>query len=219
MRVAVLDVDGTLIDSNYHHAIAWFRALQRFDCTLPLFELHRHMGMGGDQLVAEVAGEEFEQEHGDAVRDAEKELYGALIVEVRPLEGARELIDALLEHDMAVVLASSAKEEEVEHYLDLLGSPDVPYTSSADVERTKPAPDLVHSALHKLGGDAEAALMIGDSTWDCIAAEKAGVPTLGVLTGGFSREELIDAGAREVFTRLPDLIESFDNSHILDAMA
>jgi phosphoglycolate phosphatase len=219
LRVAVLDVDGTLIDSNYHHAIAWYRALRRFGCTQPLFELHRYMGMGGDQLVGEIAGEEFEREHGEDVRAAEKELYGELIAEVQPLEGARALIDALLERDFEVVLASSAKEEEVEHYIELLGSPDLPYTSSADVERTKPAPDLVHSALQKLGGDAEAAVMIGDSTWDCIAAGKAGVPTLGVLTGGFSREDLLDAGAREVFTRLPDLIEALGESQIIDALA
>ena len=206
----IIDVDGTLVDSNYHHAIAWFRALRRFGATVPVWQIHRHMGMGGDQLVAAVAGEDFEREHGDDARAAEKELYAELIDEIVPLPAARDLVAAIGERGNRVVLASSAKESEVEHYLDLLDARDLTdaWTHSGDVEQTKPAPDLVHSALEKIGGGP--AVMIGDSTWDCRAAAKAGVPSVGVLTGGFSPEELREAGAADVFESLEDLIAGLD---------
>src|SRR3954451_4927873 len=112
--IAILDIDGTLVDSNYFHAIAWYRAFRRLGETLPLVDLHRHIGMGGDQLVAAVAGEDFEREHGDEVREAETEEYGKLIDEVALLEGARELVETLRERGDTVVLASSAKAQEVE---------------------------------------------------------------------------------------------------------
>jgi len=118
--VALLDVDGTLVDTNYHHAIAWYRALRQHDAVIPVWRIHRHIGMGGDQLIAAVAGEDVEAEHGDDVRDAEKALYMAMIEEVEPLEGARELIAEAAERADQVMLASSAKAAEVEHYVDLL---------------------------------------------------------------------------------------------------
>jgi len=207
--IVLLDVDGTLIDTNYHHAIAWFRAFRRFEVTLELVDLHRRMGMGGDQLVGDVAGEEFDRERGDDVRAAEKEEYGALIDEVCPLGQARELIDDLRERGCTVVLASSAKQEEVEHYLELLGVDDLPYTTSSDVEQTKPKPDLVLAALEKAGGDGDA-VMIGDSTYDCEASQRACVPCFGVLTGGFSREELAESGAGDAWTKLEDLRRDLD---------
>ena len=207
--IVLLDVDGTLIDTNYHHALAWYRAFRRFEVTLELVDLHRRMGMGGDQLVGDVAGEDFDRDHGDDVRAAEKEEYGALIDEVRPLSQARELIDDLRERGCTVVLASSAKEEEVEHYLGLLEVDGLPYTTSSDVEQTKPKPDLVLAALEKAGEDGDA-VMIGDSTYDCEASERAGVPCFGVLTGGFSREELAEAGAVDSWTKLADLRRDLD---------
>ena len=202
---AILDVDGTLVDTNYHHAVAWYRAFRRHGVVLPLWRIHRHIGMGGDQLVGGLAGERFEAERGDDVRSAEKTLYMELIVEVEPLEGARELIETLVRSDHAVVLASSAKPDEVEHYLGLLDARELVdgWTTSADVERTKPAPDLVRTAIEKAGGGP--AVMLGDSTWDCKAARGAGVPTVGVLTGGFSEQELLDAGAACVFGSLTEL--------------
>ena len=205
--IAILDIDGTLVDSNYFHAIAWYRAFRRLGATLPLVDLHRHIGMGGDQLVTAVAGEDFEREHGDEVRDAETEEYQQLIDEVALLEGAKELIAALRERGDTVVLASSAKEQEVEHYLGMLEVDDLPYTSSNDVETTKPAPDLVEAALAKAGGGDEDAFMLGDSVYDCEAAGRAGVRCYGLLTGGFSEEELREAGATDVHRQLPDVIE------------
>ncbi len=209
-RIAILDVDGTLVDTNYQHAIAWFRAFRRFDVTEQLWRIHRHIGMGGDQLVAAVAGDDVEERHGDDIREAESELYRELIGEVRTMEGSRELILDLRERDNAVVLASSAKDWEIEHYIDLLDAREIveAWTASADVEQTKPKPDLVHAALDKVDGRPDDALMVGDTVWDVEAAARAGVETLAVRTGGFSEQELRDAGARDVYTSVEELRQS-----------
>jgi HAD superfamily hydrolase (TIGR01509 family) len=203
---AILDVDGTLVDTNYQHAIAWFRALRSQGYTVQLWEIHRHIGMGGDQIVASLIGEEGESRAGDEIREAEGEAYAEMIGEVQPMDGARDLLAELAEDGAAVILASSAKAGEVEHYLDLLDARDLVrgWTTSADVERTKPHPDLVHAALDKAGADAPA-VMVGDSTWDVKAAEAAGIPTLAVLTGGFSEAELREAGAAEVVKSIGEL--------------
>jgi HAD superfamily hydrolase (TIGR01509 family) len=209
-QIAILDVDGTLVDTNYHHAIAWFRAFRRHGVTVQVWIVHRHIGMGGDQLVAAVAGDDVEERLGDEIREAEGELYRELIDEVQPMEGARKLIEDLKAREDVVVLASSAKEWEVEHYLELLDAKEIvdDWTTSADVEQTKPEPDLVHAALDKVGGEPDDALLIGDTVWDVEAAHRAGVETLAVRTGGFSEQELRDAGAREVFTSVEELRQS-----------
>jgi len=204
--IAILDVDGTLVDTNYHHAIAWFRAFLRHDVVVPVWRVHRHIGMGGDQLVAAVAGDEVEERHGDDIRDSESELYRELIGEVRTMEGSRELIEDLRERGHTVVLASSAKDWEVEHYIELLDAKEIveAWTTSADVEQTKPEPDLIKAALEKADTDGDA-LLIGDTVWDVEAAARAGVETLAVLTGGFSEQELRDAGARDVYESVEEL--------------
>ena len=209
-RVAILDVDGTLVDTNYHHAIAWFRAFRRHFLTLQVWRIHRHIGMGGDQLVAALAGDDVEERIGDSIRDAESELYRELIGEVQAMEGSRQLIEDMKDAGNAVVLASSAKEWEVQHYLELLEAAELvdAWTTSDDVERTKPEPDLVHAALEKVGGRPENATLIGDTVWDVEAAHRAGVEALAVLTGGFSEQELSEAGAREVFTSVEELRRS-----------
>ena len=203
---AILDIDGTLVDTNYHHAIAWHRALRGHGHPIALWRIHRHIGMGGDQIVAALAGDQVEESEGDAIRAAEGEAYAELIGEVEPMEGARGLIEDLRDDGHRVVLASSAKAEEVDHYLNLLDARDLvdAWTTSADVERTKPEPDLVHAALEKAGGEGPA-VMIGDSVWDVKAASAAGVPTLAVLTGGFSAAELREAGAAEVVESIREL--------------
>jgi HAD superfamily hydrolase (TIGR01549 family) len=204
-KAAILDIDGTLDDTNYHHAVAWYRAFSQLEVSVPLWRIHRHIGMGGDQLVAALAGDDVEEEKGDDIRDAEKVLYMELIDEVRLLPGARELITDLKDRDITVVLASSAKEDEVDHYLEMLDARDAieDWTTSADVEATKPEPDLVKAALEKAGtGDA---VMVGDTTWDIKAAKRAEIPTLAVLTGGFGEDELREAGAAEVFESVESL--------------
>jgi HAD superfamily hydrolase (TIGR01509 family) len=209
---AILDIDGTLVDTNYHHAIAWYRAFRQHDELLPIWRIHRHIGMGGDHLVKALCGEEVDEEKGEDIRAAEKALYMALIVEVEPLHGARDLIVDLKNRGHTVVLASSAKQKEVDHYLDLLDARDLvdDWTSSADVKSTKPDPDLVQAALEKAGGGE--AVMVGDSTWDCEAAKRAGIETVAVLTGGFSEAELKDAGAVAVYQSIDELRQSIDQS-------
>ena len=210
----VLDVDGTLLDSNYHHTVAWARAFRSAGVDVPLWRIHRHIGMGGDQLVAALTDDRTEEEKGDEIRAAEKPLYMASIEEVEPMEGARELIERLKDSGMTVVLASSAKKDEVEHYLDLLDARDLAddWTMSDDVEETKPAPELVHAALDKAGVEPSEAAMLGEPPWDCKAAKKAGVPTVALMTGGFSEQELTEGGAVAVFESIPALLERIDET-------
>jgi HAD superfamily hydrolase (TIGR01509 family) len=209
---AILDIDGTLVDTNFQHAIAWYRAFRQHEEILPIWRIHRHIGMGGDHLVEALCGEEVEEAKGEDIRSAEKALYLALIEEVEPLHGARNLIVDLKERGHAVVLASSAKDDEVDHYLELLDARELAdgWTSSADVEATKPEPDLVKAAIEKAGGGD--AVMVGDSTWDCEAAGRAGIETVAVLTGGFSEAELRDAGAVAVYRSIDELRESIDET-------
>jgi len=209
---AILDVDGTLVDTNYHHTIAWYRAFRQNGVVLPIWRIHRHIGMGGDQLVKALGGEQLENEKGDDIRAAESVLYGELMSEVEPLEGARELIERLKDAGKTVIMASSAKEDEVDHYLDLLDARELAddWTTSADVEATKPEPDLVHAALEKAGGGD--GVMIGDSTWDIEAARRAGIETLAVMTGGFSVAELREAGAAAVYESVDELRRALDET-------
>jgi len=203
---AILDVDGTLVDTNYHHALAWHRALHAHGHSVQMWKVHRHIGMGGDQILDTLIGEEAAAADGAAIAEAEGEAYKELIGEVEPLEGARGLIEKLKDDGATVILASSAKEDEVDHYLDLLDARDLVdgWTTSADVEATKPEPDLVNAALEKAGNDNHS-VMVGDSVWDVEAAKRAGIPTLAVLTGGFSEEELREAGAAQVVEAINDL--------------
>ena len=205
IEAVVFDVDGTLVDSNYEHTLAWARAFREAEVPIASWRLHRHMGMGGDQLVEAVAGPDVARRLGDRLRDLERERFRELIDEVRPFPGVTDLLAACRGAGLRVILASSAKDEELEHYLDLVDGHTHAndWTSSVDVERTKPAPDLIEVALEKAG--TRSAVMVGDSVWDVVAAARAGIPTLGLLTGGVAACELQDAGAAAVFESLAEL--------------
>ena len=207
---AIVDVDGTLVDTNYHHALAWWRAFREHGASPPLWRIHRHIGMGGDKLVAAVAGQDFEDANGDAVREAEGERYRELIDEVEPIEGAREFLETLSARGNPIVLASSAKESEVEHYIDLLDARELAdaWTTSADVQSTKPDADLIASALRKV--ETLSAVMVGDTIWDVEAAARAELKTVAVLTGGFSEAELRAAGAVDVFESVAALRDGLE---------
>ena len=207
---AVLDVDGTLVDSNYQHVVAWHRAFRRHDVVRPLWHIHRHMGMGGDQLVPAVAGEDVDRKVGQAIRDAWKEEFDRLIDEVAVVPGAVELLEAVDRSGADLLLASSGKPDHVEHFLGLLGARDLAtvWTSSEDVENTKPDPDLIAAAVEKAGGGP--AVTFGDSTWDALSAGRLGLPAVLVRTGGFGTDELRAAGAAEVYESLTDVTADLD---------
>lgn len=209
VEAVILDVDGTLVDSNYQHAIAWDRALASHGAFVELWRVHRHIGMGGEKIVAELAGDDVERRSGDEVRASESEFYASLMDEIRVIEGARELISELGRRGVEVVLASSAPEREVERYVEMLDAGDsARWTSSDDVDRSKPDPDLVEAALGQAG--TRNAVMVGDTVWDLEAAERAGIPAIGVLTGGFSRSELSEAGAIEVYESVMGFADDLD---------
>lgn len=214
MAVAILDIDGTLVDTNYHHAIAWYRSFRDNGIVLPIWRIHRHIGMGGDQLVGALTDERTEDEKGDAIRDTEKEIYMKLIDEVEPMKDSRELLQECKRRGHSLILASSAKEDEVDHYLGLLDARELAdaWTTSADVESTKPQPDLVNAALERAGEGAGEGVMVGDTPWDVKAASSAGVETLVVRTGGFGEDELRDAGAAAVFESVAELCERLDET-------
>ena len=177
-----------------------------------MWRIHRHIGMGGDHMVEALLSEEVEERHGDDIRAAEKALYLQLIGEVEPLPGARELLIELKRRGHTIVLVSSAKESELLHYVELLDARGLAdgWTSAADVEQTKPDPDLVHAGLERAG--QKQAVLVGDSPWDCIAARRARVPTIAVRTGGFGEDELREAGAACVFESLDDLLAGLDGT-------
>ena len=188
LPAAILDIDGTLVDTNYHHAIAWYRAFRRTGSWLPLWRIHRHIGMGGDQLVAALDRRGVRAEHGDDVRDAEKQAYMALIGEVAPLEGAREL---LLETSRSAATRSCSPRRRSRTRSSTTSTCSTRATLVARLDHVRrrredeAQPDLVNAAIEKAGGGD--AVMIGDSTWDCEAAKRAKVATIGVLTGRLRR--------------------------------
>jgi HAD superfamily hydrolase (TIGR01549 family) len=209
---AIFDVDGTLVDTNYHHALAWSRAFDRYGITRPLWRIHRAIGMGGDMLVPAIGGREAEEEHGDALRDAWVEEFDELVGEVKAFDGAHELLEEVKRRGFRLVLASSGKAKHVEAFLDLVDGRSLAdaWTTSDDAERTKPEPDLVVTALAKVEGAS--GVMVGDSTWDVIAAGKVAVPTIAVRTGGFSVAELQEAGAAQVFQSLVEFRAGLDGT-------
>jgi HAD superfamily hydrolase (TIGR01549 family) len=180
--------------------------------VLPIWRLHRHVGMGGDKFVAALAGDEVEERLGDAIRDAWEECFDELIDEVEPLEGAHALLVDLKERGHEVVLASSSVAKHVDHFLDLLEAREVAdaWTTKDDVEASKPDPDLVEAALEKAG--TRDAVMLGDTPWDVEAAARAGLETVTLITGGFSEQELRDAGAAAVFESTEELRRRLDET-------
>ena len=201
----VFDVDGTLVDTNYHHALAWFRAFRGCDITVPVWRIHRAIGLGGDRLVAEVAGDRVEAERGDAIRAAWKQAFEPMLDEIVPFDGARAVLNDCRRLGFRLVLASSGDPKHVRHYLDLLDADEFAErcVSAEDVSSTKPDPELLAVALDGL--DDGRAVLIGDSVWDCAAAARMELPCVALRTGGFGVDELRSAGAACVFDSLAEL--------------
>jgi HAD superfamily hydrolase (TIGR01549 family) len=206
----VLDIDGTLLDSNFHHAVAWLRAFAAHGHDAPGWRVRRAIGMGGDRLVAAVAGDAAEEGDGDAIRARWEQEYDAMLGEPRLFAGAPELLGALRERGFRVVLASSAIPRHAQRALDLLDAERLAdaWTTSEDAEESKPAPDLLEAAVAAV--DGRAAVLVGDSVWDVEAATRAGMPAIGVLTGGTSEAELAAAGAARVVVDVAALLDRLD---------
>jgi len=207
----VLDVDGTLVDSNYHHTIAWARGFAAEGYDVPLWRIHRSIGMGGDRLVARLIGEAAAQQAGDRVHAIWEREFDRLLPEVRPLPYARDLLEQLHDRPVTLVLASSGKPQHTERFVEMLGAADlIDEVSTAGDAATKPAPDLIEKAIADAGG--RAALVLGDSVWDAQAAVRAGALMVGLLTGGSGRDELLGAGASRVHETIAELLESLDDA-------
>lgn len=215
-RPAVLfDIDGTLVDSNYLHVHAWYRAFHDVGLAVDAWRIHRSIGMDGSTLLATLA-----DDADDDTRSRAKELHSRYYKEtaglLRPLPGARDLLDRVKALGLQVILATSAPEDELEILRKVLDRDDIidAMTSSKDVDTAKPQPDIIEVALDRAGVDAGHAVFVGDAVWDVEACERAGVPTIAVLSGGLSRGELENAGAKAIFEDARDLCEHLDGTPI-----
>lgn len=206
----VLDVDGTLVDSNYHHVRAWADAFVSVGRTIPEWRIHRAIGMGGDRLVTEVAGEPTERAVGEEVRTQHDALFDAVMNHLAVLPGADGLISALKQRGYLVVAASSATEEQTRTALEKLS--DVRHLdgwiSGNTVEETKPSADMLTRALEEVRGHA--GIMVGDSIWDMVSAKRLGWFAVGLRTGGFATDELQEAGADLVLDDAAALVANIE---------
>jgi HAD superfamily hydrolase (TIGR01509 family) len=207
----LLDIDGTLVDSNYLHVHAWTRAFAEVGHPVDAWRVHRAIGMGASLLLAALLGEDADRIGPEAKR-RHTEHYADLADLQRPFPGARELVRAVADRGARAVLATSAGPDELERLLAVLDVEDVltGITSDKDVEEAKPDPDLVLTALEVAQVASDRAVLVGDTVWDVQAAQRAGVRCVGVLSGGVSEAELRDAGAvavhRDVAALLDDLV-------------
>lgn len=208
--VVVLDLDGTLVDSVYQHVVAWQAAFHDVGVHTGAMRLHEAIGMGADRLVTHVAGEAAETGVGDDVRKLHDAYFRATLRSVHPLDGAADLVEALAERGHLPVLASSSEADLVEEMVDLL---DVrrhlaAMVTGSDEVASKPAPDTVQLAVERAGGGE--AVVVGDAVWDVLSAEAAGLPSIGLRSGGTSAERLRAAGASWVHDDPRDLASRLD---------
>jgi HAD superfamily hydrolase (TIGR01509 family) len=207
-KVVVLDVDGTLMDTNYLHTEAWARAFEEVGHRVPRARLHKQIGKGSNLLIGEFVEDE---ETGEKIDELHSELYAELQEYGHPLPGAKELISTLRERGYEVWFVTSAKDEELEHHMEELEAEGriSGVVNSSAVENPKPAPDIFELALQRAGASPDETVAVGDAVWDVEAADAAGIRTVAVLTGGaFSRQELEAAGAVAVFEDCAALLDS-----------
>ncbi len=209
-------MDGTLVDTNYLHAVTWWQAFAQGGHYVPMANIHRAIGMGSDQMLDHLLPDDRDRNADDGLRASHDALYATYWSRLQPLPGAIELLRACKARGLTVVLASSAGEAESGVLRGVLDAEDAidDATFSGDVEATKPAPDLVEVALVKADAAAGQAVFVGDTVWDVQASKKAGVPCIGLLSGGFSRQELVDAGAAQVYADPEELLAALPGSLI-----
>ena len=211
----LFDVDGTLVDSNYLHVYAWQRAFDAENMHVPAWRIHRSIGMDGERLVRSLTNDAPEDVR-ERLSDRHSQFYREAMPLLTPLPGARALLRRVADLGLQVVLASSAPEDELEKLLKTLDSDDVisETTSSKDVDTAKPEPGIVQVALDRAGVTADRAVFVGDAVWDAHAAAGAGLPCIGVLSGGVAEAELQAAGASPVFADPQDLLDHLESTRI-----
>lgn len=202
----LFDVDGTLVDSSYVHTLCWWQAFRQHDTDVPMALLHRAIGMGADKLVAQVSPASVEQ--ADELAASHDALYAAYWPGLRPLPGAREVLQHCHDAGLITVLASSAAEREMQALLAVLDAEaSIDHVTHADdAEASKPAPDIVSVALDKAGLAADEAIFVGDAVWDVHACSAAGLACIGLESGGTSAAELRAAGAVAVYSDAAELL-------------
>jgi HAD superfamily hydrolase (TIGR01509 family) len=211
IRAVLFDVDGTLVDSNYLTTVAWWEAFAQAGHDVPMARIHRGIGMGSDQMLAELLPAGRDQAQDSDIISAHAALYSVYWSRLRPLPGAVRLLRACHDHGLRVILASSAGPREIEVLRAALDADDAidAVTSAGDVDASKPAPDLVQVALRKADVGPGGAVFVGDAVWDAQACGRAGVPCVGLLSGGTSEAELRGAGAIRVYPGPAELLEAF----------
>jgi HAD superfamily hydrolase (TIGR01509 family) len=214
---ALFDVDGTLVDSNYQHALAWWEALREYGHTVTLASAHRAVGMGTEQLLDHLIGADRDPCQTELLDAAHQALVARFWPSLTALPGASALIRTCARRGWRTVLATSASARELGVLRQIVDADDAltAVTSADDVDKAKPAPDVVSAALRQVGADPARSVMIGDTVWDVRAARRAGVRCISVMTGGSSRQELHAAGAVEVYEGPSDLLEHLKES-VLD---
>jgi HAD superfamily hydrolase (TIGR01509 family) len=215
-RGVLFDVDGTLVDTNYLHAVTWWEAFRQGGHTVPTARIHRAIGMGSDKLLDHLLGTDRDRDADEEMRAAHLALYTTYWERLRPLPGATDLLRACGGRGLRIVLASSASKKELAALRRALGADDVidTATSASDVDASKPDPDIIDVALRESGLSADRALLVGDSVWDVLAANRAGIPCIGVTCGGTSAAELRDAGALETWDDPEALRDNLERSAI-----
>jgi HAD superfamily hydrolase (TIGR01509 family) len=209
-KAVLFDIDGTLVDSNYLHVDAWARAFEEVGHPVETWRIHRSIGLDSKKLLETLLGDRLD-ELGDRAKELHSEFYLGSTDRLRPLPGAVDLLHALADAGIRVVLATSAPKNELDILLGVLDSDDALHatTSSDDVGTAKPEPDIVEVALERAGVDASEALFVGDAVWDMVASGRAGVGAIGVRTGGFGADELTEAGSLRIFDDPQDVLDSF----------
>src|SRR5215210_6033822 len=208
VRVVVLDVDGTLMDTNYLHTEAWARAFEEAGHRMPRVRLHKEVGKGAGLLIREFVEDE---ETVEKIQDLHSEFYGELQEYGHPLPGAKELISSLKERGYEVWFVTSAKDEELGHHMQELEAGDGidGVVNSSAVENSKPAPDIFNETLRRAGASADETIAVGDAVWDVEAAREAGISTVAVLSGGaYHKEALEEAGAVAVYEDCAELLDA-----------
>ncbi|MDQ6619230.1 MAG: HAD family hydrolase [Pseudomonadota bacterium] len=218
MKAILFDIDGTLVDSNDLHVQAWLDAFREFGKELALADLHQQMGKGGDQLIPVFCSPAEVERFGSALEARRVEIFTRKYApRVRPLPKVRELFERMHREGLRIALASSAKASEVKAHAQTLGVTELveASTSADDVEHSKPCPDIFEAALATVSGVApDEAIVIGDTPYDVIAAQRAGLRTVAVLSGGFAEKDLLESGAVELYRDVADLLARYDESII-----